>query len=348
MLLLASFLTVHFGEWRESWHGTTGLAKVGESAFHAVRWENQGVLAALEPDTGECLWRLTLDTPAGFALDEDRIYINSMYGNRVSVLAPDLDTIDVLAKWFMNDLHSLTLTAHGLLITSSGVDAVVEIAASGDELWSWFATDRAYRRPGPRPSARHRRDFRRNPISTQHQATHCNSAVAHSFNGSEAVVIALFHQGDIIAVDRKSGRHRVLLSGMDKPHSVRKTSTGWVVSDSRNNCVVLLDHDFWISSVIDGDFDWVQDAIFHEGRLLVADANHSRLVWWDLEKNRPLREIRYSDQWKIYQVEIIEGPWEQRLRSVPTMSAATGERLLVGDGLAGDRGRNDRMLTGGL
>src|SRR5450759_3209111 len=177
MLLLATFLTINFGDWRESWHGTSGLARVGESAFHAVRWENQGVLAALDPDTGACLWTLILDTPAGFALGPDRIYVNSMYGNRISILSPELEFVDVLARWFMNDLHSVVLTDRGLLITSSGVDGILEVSSSGDEFWSWFATDRAYRsgHGAPRRKRRRRRDYRQRVIPTLQQTTHCNS-----------------------------------------------------------------------------------------------------------------------------------------------------------------------------
>lgn len=332
VLLLATFLTVHFGDWRESWHGTSGLAHVGESAFHSVRWENQGVLAALEPDTGDCLWTLVLDTPAGFALAPDCIYVNSMYGNRVSILSPTLDFADVLARWFMNDLHSLTLTDRGLLVTSSGVDGVVEVSWSGDEFWAWFATERAYPidQGGSRRKLSRRRDYRQDAISTHQQATHCNSAVAHWHKGKDLVLATLFHQGELIAIDRETRKHTVLLTGMQRPHSLRKTETGWMVSDSGSNGVVLLDEDFWIASIVMGEFDWVQDATIYRDRLLVADANHSRLVWWDIARNRQEAEIRYSDQWKIYQVEAVEGVWEERLRDLPILSHSVSTRLSFG------------------
>jgi len=325
VLLLATFLTIHFGEWKESWHGTTGLAQVGDSAFHTVRPENEGVLAAIDPETGECLWTLTLDTPAGFALSRDYIYVNSMYGNSISILSPSLEPVDVIARWFMNDLHSLVLTDRGLLLTSSGLDAVMEVDLTGDEIWSWFATDRAYpaRQEQPNPRLRRQHDHRRTMIATHQQATHCNNAIQHPYQGSDAVMVTLFHQGEVIAVDRATLKHTTVLGGMDKPHSLRKALDGWLISDSRNNCVVFLDDDFWIVSVIEGGFDWVQDALVYDDRILVADANHSRLVWLDINRHRHLGEIRYSDQWKVYQIEVVDGLWEDRLRAGRATSLAS-------------------------
>jgi hypothetical protein len=329
MLLLATFLTVHFGDWRESWHGTSGLAHVGESAFDEVRWENQGVLAAVDPDSGDWLWEVVLDTPAGFALGSDQIYVNSMYGNRISVLSPNLELVDVLARWFMNDLHSLVLTKRGLLLTSSGVDGVVEVDSSGDELWTWFATEHAYPfdHSGTRRKISRRNDYRQNAISTHQQTTHCNSAVYHQGNGMDHMLVTLFHQGELVSVDRLTGRVSVVLTGMNRPHSIRKTEAGWIVCDSRSNGVVSLDENFWITSVVTGGFDWVQDAILCDDRLLVADANHSRLVWWDIGKDKQVGEVKYSDQWKIYQIEAVDGVWESRLRGLTPPSYSGGATL---------------------
>jgi hypothetical protein len=332
VLVLATFLTVHFGDWQQKWHGTGGLAKVGESAFDSVPRENEGALAALDPDSGECLWACVLDTPAGFALTDEHIYVNSMYGNRITVLSERLEVVNVLARWFMTDLHSLTVTDSGFLVTSSGVDAVVEVTASGEEVWGWFATDRAYRigHSGVRRKINRGRDHRQDPISTHDQATHCNSAILHRAGGHELALVTLFHQGELIAVDRGSGKHSVLVSGMNKPHSVRKAPSGWLVCDSRGDGVVLLDEDFWISAVVTADFDWVQDAVPNGGQLIVADANHSRLVWWDLAQDRQAEELSYSGQWKIYQIEVVEGPWERRLRQIAS-GGVVGRNVLAGD-----------------
>ena len=127
----------------------------------------------------------------------------------------------------------------------------------------------------------------------------------------------------------------MLLSGMNKPHSLRRCSSGWTIADSRQNSVVFMDDDFWVTSVVSGDFDWVQDAVIHDGVLLVADANHSRLVWWDITGNRELAEIKYSDQWKIYQIEVVEGVWEERLRALRP-SEANPRLSFVDSGWSGD------------
>lgn len=343
MILLATFVTINFGEWRQSWHGTSGLALVGQSAFHPVSWANQGILAALDPHTGECLWTHVMDTPSGFALGLDQIYVNSMYGNRVSVLSSSVEEIDVLSRWYMSDLHSLAISGDRMLVSSSGVDGIVEMDSHGKELWAWFASDHAYpvSEQGIRRRVRRGQDYRRSIISTHEQTTHCNSAVPFMRGDREVVLATLFHQGQLIEIDRRTGRHRVLVTGMDQPHSLRRAEWGWLLCDSRSNAVVMLDEDFWIIDVLTGDFDWVQDAVVHDGRILVADANHSRLVWLDVEDRRQAGEIVYSDQWKIYQVEPVEGEWETRLTNAGLSLAKEGSRLLHDAGVRSQDNRED-------
>ena len=54
---------------------------------------------------------------------------------------------------------------------------------------------------------------------------------------------------------------KTLVTGMSHPHSVRPWSGGWMLPDSRRGSVVLMDRDFWITKVVDADFNWVQDCI---------------------------------------------------------------------------------------
>jgi hypothetical protein len=325
-LVVATFLTTRFGEWRSAWHGRVADdRRSGAPMLEEVPRQNEGALVVFDYDTGQPVWSLTLDTPAGFAFGDEHLYLNSMYGNRILIIDRNLNVIDSISLRFMNDLHSLVEQGGSLIITSSGVDAVVRLDLDGRLQWSWFATDSPYRwnAHGTQPRRDRRADYRSVPIRTTDQTTHCNSAVPAILDGREVVLVSLFHQGEVIAVDCETKSHDVLVTGLCNPHSIRRRDGGWLVSDSRSGCVVLLDDRFWIQEVIEGDFDWVQDAVeLGADRLLVADANHSRLVEWDLMRVCVVREVRYADEWKVYQVEIAKGAWRDRLREAIARAAS--------------------------
>jgi hypothetical protein len=318
-LILATFLTCHFGKWRERWHGVSNQSRSGASLLAPVPEENEGLLAAFDANTGQCIWKVTLDTPAGLAITNDRIWVASMHGNRLLCFDEKLDIIDVLSTPLMNDLHSLVISSGGrLMVTSSGVDAVLEVDDGGRLVWDWLATEKgyAYTPDNLRRSIDRRADYRHLFIDTSVQATHCNCALPTVHDGRETVLVSLFHQGKIVAVDRLNGHHKCVLGGLGNPHSIRRRPNGYILCDSRPGNVVLVDENFWIMSIIEHDFSWVQDATeLRPGRVLIADANHSRLIEWDIKAGEPRSELRYPEEWKIYQMEIIHGQWEQRIAS---------------------------------
>lgn len=282
--------------------------KVAQSPLMHVHHDNEGVLALFDSEGGTVLWTRTLDTPAGFGIHRQRTYVNSMYGNRILVLNEAMQVDDVVSHPLMNDLHSLLVSDEGLTITSSGVDAILGLGFDGAVRWRWLAGEHGY---DVSASGRHRkvdvhRDHRRQTINTAEQTTHCNSAVPAQLDGRDVLLVTLFHQGQLVAVDRLSGRVRILLQGMENPHSLRQYGNGWLVANSRASSVVRLDSEFWIADVIEAGFNWVQDAIgLDEERILIADANHSRFVVWSTLTNNVEQEIRYPDEWKVYQVEVV-------------------------------------------
>jgi hypothetical protein len=309
MLLIATFLTIHFGEWRQSWHGMPRRAHVGTDSPHVVHEDNEGVIAGIDLDNGKVVFTRVLDTPAGFATHNDQIYIASMYGNRILVLDRTLEIIDSFATRLMNDLHSISRSEEGLLITSSGTDAILELSSVGEPLWDWLATENGYCRSPSSHDVRivRTRDYRKATIGTAMQATHCNSAISWKRSGRDVILATFFHQGMLIEVDRSTGHAVTLVRGMQNPHSIRRYSDGWIVSDSRSSSVLLLGEDFWIESVIESDFNWVQDALqLDKSRLLIADANNSRLVILDVVAGKMLDYIEFPSEWKIYQVEIAD------------------------------------------
>lgn len=322
MILVASFLTSHFGEWRQSWHGMPRRARVGTDSATEVDEANEGVLAAIDFDSGKVIRTVVLDTPSGFAVKDGTLYVASMYGNRILALNRSFEIVDTFATRLMNDLHGVSLCQDGLLVSSSGADAVLEISFTGTPKWEWLATEHGFGRnlTGHHVRTKRNHDYRLNVIATGAQATHCNSALPHRLAGRDVVLVTLFHQGRLISVDRATGRPALLVRGMRNPHAVRRLADGWVMSDSRSSTVVMLDEDFWVSSIIEADFNWVQDAVpLGEGaEILIADANNSRIVLWDTMRGKMLHSIAYPPEWKIYQIEVADPAWEEALRITAT------------------------------
>jgi hypothetical protein len=318
LLIVATFSsTCRFGE-RQA---LLEYAQIGKGAFHKVQSDQRGALAAFDFMTGELVYARILDSPAGFTFTEDQVFINSMHGSRVQVLDSHFDLVDILATPLMNDLHSITQSAGGFLITSCGTDSVLEVTPEGESLWTWLACEHGFRQTPRGQAARidRRHDYRSVPVDTRDQSTHCNSALATERDGQLVILVTLFHQGQLIAIDKRTGKHTALVHGMQSPHGIRRRANGWVISEAHGNAVVLLDDDFWITDVIEKDFNWVQDTLplDKEGKLIVADANNNRLVIWDIAKGAPVREINYSPDWDVYQVEVADRAWEERFRTAP-------------------------------
>jgi len=311
MLIVATFMSV-------SSDPVTRAIPLSARIKDGLREDRWGLLAALDLDSGKIVYAKVLYSPTGFAFTAEKLFVNSMYGNRVMVLNRRFDLVDSFACALMNDLHSIRRSGTGLLITSSGTDAILEVTPDGELGWTWLATEHGYRRTprGVAVPVRRDRDYRSKMIYTGDQATHCNSAVAATRRGREVILATLYHQGEIIAIDRASGKHRTVFRGMRCPHSIRRRGDGWVVSDSSSGTVVLLDDSFWLTEVIEHGFAWVQDTIaLDEGRrLIVADANNNRLVIWNVADGKAEHEIVYPSKWKVFQIEVADPDWADCFR----------------------------------
>ncbi len=316
MLLLASFLTAHFGQWRQSWHDTNPV-RAGQPLLGAEE-RYEGALALLDWDRRSICWSRSFDTPSGICFADENLYLASMLGNRLYVLGSRLQVESTLSVPQFNDVHTVVMSSRGLLITSSGIDGIIEVSLDGRLLWHWLATEHGYDRTpaGYLRRVSLREDGRRRDHRTPEQTTHCNSAV---FTGPDegAVLATLFHQGQLIRIERRTGRHEVLVSGMTRAHAVRPAPWGgWTCCDSQNGSVVVLTPDFRIQNVIEGGFDWTQDALPTPARtLLVADANHHRVVEVDLE-GAVVADLVVPEEWKFFQIESVPAAWEARLLAV--------------------------------
>jgi hypothetical protein len=167
------------------------------------------------------------------------------------------------------------------------------VNSRGEVRWAWCARENGYARlpdiAGLAPPVQAHVDYSALVVQTVAQTTHINSAQALD---RARVAFTLFVQGGVFVVDRQNGRPRRLVSDMDRPHAVRRSADyGWSVCDTGNNTVVRLDPDFVMTDEVTGDFDWVQDAVWLNGRVILIDANHYRVVEVAATAGEVVREL---------------------------------------------------------
>ncbi len=191
----------------------------------------------------------------------------------------------VMNNPLFNDLHTCTLTVSGnLLVTSTGTDAILEVDLEDASKvhWDWLATEHGYNTTptGKLRTIDRELNYQAVVTTTPEHTTHINTALNDCPN---RILATLFHQGDLIEIDRTSKQSQVVLSGLKSPHNIRRRRDGFMVCDTRANRVLLLNYKFRIEKELRGDFNWVQDAIELEGNTsyLVGDSNNDRLVRLD-------------------------------------------------------------------
>lgn len=214
------------------------------------------------------------------------------YPPRKSLLAAsDTEVIEVkngkiisrLTDRLFKDLHDVKLLENNnLLVTSTGVDGVIEFELTRDhslkKVWEWLATEHGFDRTPTnkiRTIDRHI-DFRKMSISTPEQTTHINSCIPYK---EDKLLATLFHQGALIEIDKTNDTSRVVLDGLSSPHNIRTYRDFFLLSDTRANRVLVLDTSFRIKKSLSGDFNWVQDALItKDGDYIIGDSNNGKIV----------------------------------------------------------------------
>ncbi len=183
-----------------------------------------------------------------------------------------------------SQLRSTRRTEKGLLVTSSGIDALLEVDLNGEILWSWWATEHGYDQAhgGGTRTIDKQIDHRLKCYPGRLQTTHMNSAIIDPQN-PDKILTLLFYQGALAQIDRASLKTEIVATGLSGPHHIRPHSQGYMLSNSRKGQVLLFDIDFQLREIIQATgkyfpVKWVQDAIETPfNTQLIADCNTFKL-----------------------------------------------------------------------
>lgn len=208
-----------------------------------------------------------------------------------------------------SQLRSLRRTEKGLMVTSSGVDAILEVDFKGELIWAWWGTENGYPNAygGGVRKIDKEMDHRLKCYSGKLQSTHLNSAIVDPYDNNKVLTI-LFYQGCVVRIDKKSLALEVVTTGLNGAHHIRKHSNGYMLSNSRKGEVLIYDSGFNLIDRIKGTSDffpvkWVQDAIEMPGGRshLIADCNTFNLRERDSSGNEKKFNTRMPN--RIFQIE---------------------------------------------
>ena len=259
----------------------------------------------------EIVYQLDLDAPAGFFIDFNHLYIANNRLNYISII--DLKTrleIRRINNRAFNCLHSIHLVEdQTILVTSTGIDAIIETNLQGETLNDWYATEHDYTLTPKGEQRNVSRDINHQHFiyPTLNQTTHINSAIILD---EQHFLATLFHQGLLVRIDRRSGKSKILLSSLKCPHgikrfkSVTENEIEWMLCNTKRNEILFLNNSFTIVRKMSfEDVNWLQDVSqIQNGHIIIADANNSRIIEIDPVLNTVTSEFSYSSDWRIYQI----------------------------------------------
>lgn len=231
-------------------------------------------------------------------------------------------------KWF-SYIHTVKWSTDGtrLLVTSSGVDTIMELAADGGEiLWEWNAwehgintgrdprTDQAHiltRSPEEADQLRRQgksvllvTDPQADPLPTALRAAFINSA---EYDDRGNVLATFFHDGKVVEIHKETGRITTLIEGLTKPHGGVPFGKGYLVTDTAGGRVVYHDDKRVDSYRFDGlpgnpesmgDLEWLQTSHYHGSVILTVDANRSALICFDPGRQEKMM-VPFDPDWAV-------------------------------------------------
>lgn len=281
-----------------------------------------GMFMIYDWEQNQPIWQIDIDRPSGFCWYNNLLYINSLRMSDIIILDGNGYEQGRISHPYFNDLHSIVPTTQGFLVTSTGIDSILEIDQHGTLLYHWCAVDQGYplmENGCPREidfSLDHRYFVYHTPTHT----THPNSAILTE--SEEIIYTTLFKQGSIISIDRKSNKAKTLVSGLKHPHDLRPyPSGGWIVSDSRGNQTLLFDENWKLVRCISKDFNWVNSsAPLSDGSIIIADSDNNRIIRV-YENDRIPYEVRtFPSEWGIYHIEEVPSTYKDLFRSSINLS----------------------------
>jgi len=282
----------------------------------------------------------------------DRLVFSSE--NRIYLFSGNSSTPQEFHNDWFSYIHTVrwNRTEDRFLVTSSGVDTIMEVSAeNGELLWEWLAWEHGlnegenpetgeahiltrspaeaekYRAQGK--NVRLVTDPAADPLPTALRAAFINSA-EYTENGD--VVVTLFHDGEVALLDPRNGTLRTIIDGLTKPHGGIPFGEGYLVTDTAGGRVVIQRNGRMFSySFSDlpgkheavGDLEWLQTSHYRDSIVLTIDSNRTSFIAFDPEAERRM-VVPFDPNWAVQDFVFASGIDGDVLRSVESWNPEEG------------------------
>jgi hypothetical protein len=227
-----------------------------------------GFILVIDWDGGRIIAAKELPKPLGFALRDEVLYVATWGGEDVRGLRGNEVVSRFQHPWF-NELHSIDATPDGFLVTSSGTDLIAELDMQGRIIWEYFLFEHGLSRNEYRLAESFRRSENYNHRHLpSNLSLHVNSAILVD---PDTVLATIFRSNELVRIDRGTGKAEVVLSGLRRPHSIRRRPNGgYLLTNTEAEEAILLDSDLRREGVIPVPMPWIQDTTVVGDRVMAV------------------------------------------------------------------------------
>jgi hypothetical protein len=133
--------------------------------------------------------------------------------------------------------------------------------------------------------------------------THVNAAIALK---SSTVLATLFHQGELIAINRATGDVQTMLHGLKRPHAVRWSGQIFTVADSGaghgfTGTITRSGH-FLETNRVNLNTAWLQDWHVLDDGLCVGVDGERPAVTFVTAQGAVIRRDKFDPSWHLYEI----------------------------------------------
>ena len=245
--------------------------------------------------------------------------------NRVLMIDADGMVLKEYTHPFFAFLHSISFDSESrrFFVVSSGYDCLIEMDLEGKVCWEWFAWEHGFNptldgvylcrqkqqaeeltASGKEAMFIDPSEYKSYGLMTSQRSNHPNSGCYHP-RKKNVVLVTLGHSGEVIAIDKTTGKWRKVISGLKSmPHGIQPYEAGWMVTNTLLGEFWLLAQDYNVLNKIatrnlpgkpEGmvEHEWLQATYpVGDGEFIGLDANRG-LIYINL----------HSKQYCIYSVD---------------------------------------------
>jgi hypothetical protein len=278
-----------------------------------------GKVVVLHWESKTIIWEYDIETPMGLDIAKDHLYVSLGASGEIIYFDPYGAIKSRITHPKLCWPHGIALTSQGFLIACSGLDLVIELSEQGTVLFEWWAIDSGYDQTplGTRRVIDRHADHRLLRYPTLRQTTHVNSVLLYN---QDTIWATLFHQGQLISIDRNTKQVHVLKKNLHHPHSIHRFGPDrFIITESSMNRALVLDRDLndICYVAVDDNCQWVQEAVLCTNeQVLIADANNHRILGYHWPTLKLEDSFSYSPDWQISQIsEIADVSFKEKILS---------------------------------